>query len=71
LIASTGEIADTWEDGNRSDRFLFADLLGATVADVVIENPKTLRLQFADGRRLVIYDTSDQYESFSVDNMFV
>jgi hypothetical protein len=71
LIDLDGRLADTWENGMRSDRFLFTDLLGGTVADVVIENTKTLRIQFADGRLLVIYDTSDQFESFSIDNMIV
>ena len=71
LIAPDGRVADTWEDGVRSEKFLFADLLGGVVADVVIEDAKTLRLQFSDGRQLVIYDTSEQYESFSIGNMFV
>jgi hypothetical protein len=71
LRGPNGCVADTWEDGVRSDRFLFADLLGGTVSDVAIDDTKTLRIIFSDGRHLVIYDTSEQYESFSIDNMYV
>ena len=71
LVAADGTTADTWVNGNRSDRFLFCDLLGATISDVLAVDDKTLTLKFTDGRRLVLFDTSDQYESFSVGNFIV
>jgi hypothetical protein len=71
LLGADGSVADTWEDGLRSERFLFADLLGGTVSEVTIPDTKTLRIAFADGRHLVIYDTSEQYESFSVGKKYV
>ena len=71
LVAGNGTIMDLWEDGVRSGRFLFADLLGGTIADVVVADSSTLRLSLADGRAIVLYDTSDQYESFSVNDVYI
>lgn len=71
LLDANGSVIDTWEDGSRSANFQFANLLGATVSDVSIDDVTTLRLQFTDGRQLLIFDTSEQYESFSVDNVIV
>jgi len=71
LVAANGTRIDLWEDGIRSDNFRFTDLLGGIVVDVFIDNSTTLRLRFKDGRQLLVYDTSTQYESFSVDNMYV
>lgn len=71
LLNANGSVIDTWYDGSRSANFQFADLLGANVADVSIDDATTLRLQFTDGRQLLIFDTSEQYESFSIDNVIV
>jgi hypothetical protein len=71
LFAADGATIDTWVDGVRSDRFLFCDLLGSIVSDVVVSDEKTLVVKFADGRSLAILDTSKQYESFSVGNFIV
>ncbi len=71
LLSPDGNALDTWDVGRRTDRFLFAELLGGTVADILVEDARTLTLRFADGRRLAIHDTSDQYESFSVDDVYV
>ena len=60
------------EGGQRSPQFCaFVDLLGATVTDISIENTATLRLIFADGRQLVLFDASQQYESFQIDDLIV
>jgi hypothetical protein len=71
LVAADGTTADTWVDGNRSERFRFCDLLGGTISDVLVVDDKTLTLEFTDGRRLILFDTSDQHESFSVGNFIV
>jgi hypothetical protein len=71
LLAASGATMDTWVDGVRSDRFLFCDLIGCTVSDVLVTDERTLVLKFTDGRSLVLLDTSDQYESFSVGNFIV
>ena len=48
-----GNVADVWEEQQRSPKFCaFVDLLGATVSEVLIENDTTLRLRFTDGREL-------------------
>ena len=63
---------DVWDEGRRTDHFCaFIDLLGATVAEVSVENAVTLRLRFVDGRRLLLLAESEQYESFSVDGAVI
>lgn len=72
LRDSDGAVADVWDGEKRSSKFCaFIDLLGATVADVSIDNSTTFRLRFADGRQLLLFDDSQQYESFSIDGVIV
>lgn len=67
-----GDVADVWDGEQRSQKFCaFIDLLGATVSDVSIDSDTTLRLRFVDGRQLVLFDDSQQYESFRVDDVIV
>jgi hypothetical protein len=71
LIDSTGQTVDVWEDGSRSAEFKFLDLLGHSVGAMEIEKPKSLKLVFDHGYALRIIDSSEQYESFSVGDLFV
>jgi hypothetical protein len=72
LRDARGNLADVWEEQQRSPRFCaFIDLLGAVVSDVSIENATALRLHFVDGRQLVLLDVSQQHESFQVDDVIV
>jgi hypothetical protein len=41
-------------------------LIGATVSQVTGSSDGTLTLRFGDGRLLRIYDTSQEYESYSI-----
>ena len=72
LREAHGDVADVWDGKQRSPSFCaFIDLLGATVSEVSIDNATTLRLRFVDGRQLVLFDDSQQYESFQVDEVVV
>ena len=71
LIENDGSVADVWQEDRRSPTFRFLDLLGATVASVAVDSETTLRLRFEDGRQLLLIDVSEQYESFSVDDLIV
>ena len=71
LDSSDAEVA-VWNDGRRTGRFTaFIDLLGATIADVTVDDAVTLRLRFLDGRQLLLVAESEQYESFNVDGVFI
>ena len=72
LRDTESKLVDVWQGDRRSSGFsAFIDLLGAVVSEVVIDNPSTLRLQFVDGRQLLLFDESPQYESFSVNGIVV
>ena len=71
LIDSAGQVVDVWEDNTHSGMFRFPELLMTPVSDVVIDSPKSFVLQFANGMALRVIDNSEQYESFSVGNLYV
>ena len=71
LLNESGALIDAWEGGKRSDRFQFLELLGRTAMEVVIDSPKSFKLRFSGGRSLRVIDNSEQFESFSVDGLFV
>jgi len=71
LINEAGEVAEVWPKENKSQSFLFLDLLGSTVTDVAIDTPKSLSLVFSSGLTLRVVDDSECFESFSVGNLIV
>jgi len=53
--------------GNRSrGGWRLRELLADTVQSGQVDPPRSFSLTFASGRRLTIFDDSDQYESFSI-----
>jgi hypothetical protein len=71
VLNSSGEAIDVWDRGNRSEVFRFTELLKKSVTDVAIESEKSFLLTFEDRMALRVIDSSEQYESFSVGNLFV
>jgi len=62
---SDGRVGDA--PGNRSrGKWRLRDLLADTVQSGQVDPPRSFSLTFASGRRLTIFDDSDQYESFSI-----
>lgn len=71
VLNADGSVADVWGEQRSTGFCAFIDLLGGTVSDVSVDDRTTLRLRFVDGRQLVLFDDSEQYESFSVDDIIV
>ena len=71
LLADDNRILDSWDRGDRSREFRFFDLLGRTIESVAIDSAKSFVATFDGGIKLRVIDNSDQYESFSVGNLFV
>lgn len=71
LKDEVGKLVDMWEGGKRSDHFRFFDLLGRTIAEIAIDSDKSFVATFDTGWQLRVVDNSDQYESFSVNGLYV
>lgn len=71
LLDNADQVIDVWEPGTRSAMFLFLDLLGQSVTGVAIDSPKSFKFLFAKGHSLRVINVSEQYESFSVGNLYV
>jgi hypothetical protein len=71
MLDESGRIIDVWENGQRSDTFRFFELLGQAVVKVEIDSPKSFAAHFQGGCKLRPIDNSDQYESFSVGDLYV
>lgn len=71
MLDAAGQVVDAWEDSTRSGSFRFPELLMRPVVDVAIESSKSFILTFENGMALRVVDNSEQYESFSVGNLFV
>ena len=71
LVDSAGQVIEVWEESTRSGAFRFPELLMTPVSDVVIDSPKSFVLTFANGMALRVVDNSEQFESFSVGNLYV
>jgi hypothetical protein len=62
---------DDWEDGERSEHFRFLEILGQSVASVVLDTEKSFQVRFSGGYTLVVIDNCEHYESFSVGTLIV
>jgi hypothetical protein len=73
LHDSSGEIVDRDESNAEREAYRLHRLLGKQVVGTEIDPPRSFALKFDDGHMLRIFDSSDQYESFSIQpgNIFV
>jgi hypothetical protein len=71
LIDSTGNLLDVWEERTKPGICRFTELLESPAQDVQIDTPRSFIVRFNNGLLLRVIDTSDQYESFSVDGLYV
>jgi hypothetical protein len=71
LQDASGTVLDIWEESTHSGNFRFPDILKTPVLEVHIDSSKSFVLKFANTLCLRVIDTSDQYESFSVGNLYV
>lgn len=71
LLDESGNVADVWEDRTQSGMFRFPEILMSPVTEVVIDSPKSFVLTFGNRMSLRVVDNSEQYESFSVGDLYV
>ena len=71
LLDSTGTILDVWQERTKPGPCRFIELFESPVQEVVIDSPRSFVLRFANSLVLRIVDSSDQYESFSVNGLYV
>ena len=67
----SGAVLEVWEESTHSGTFRFPDILMTPVLEVLIDSSKSFLLKFANKLILKVIDNSDQYESFSVGNLYV
>ena len=71
LLDSSGNVADVWEGRTRSGMFRFPEILMSPVTQVAIDSAVSFVLTFDNKMSLRFVDDSDQYESFSVGDLYV
>jgi hypothetical protein len=71
LLDPIGGILDVWEKATQPGPCRFIELFESPVQEVVIDTPRSFLLRFANALVLRVVDTSDHYESFSVDGLHV
>ena len=71
LLDPSGALLDVWEERTKPGPCRFIDLFESPVQEVAIDSPRSIILRFANALVLRVVDTSDQYESFSVNGLFV
>jgi len=71
MLDESDTIVDVWKQDERSKVFRFFELLGQPVIKVEIDSSKSFVALFKNHQKLRVIDDSDQYESFSFDNLYV
>jgi hypothetical protein len=71
LLDQAGTLLDAWEGKTKPGPCRFVELFESPVREVAIDTPRSFVLRFANALVLRVVDTSDQYESFSVDGLHV
>jgi hypothetical protein len=73
LKDQSGKLIDRDMENAARESYRIHHLLGRTVLATELDPPKSISLVFDNGMRLTILDSSDQYESFSIQpgNIFV
>jgi hypothetical protein len=66
LTNPAGEVIDRSLPNGERDSFRLHRLLGRTVLDSEVNAPKFFALRFDNGWSLTVFDSSEQYESFSI-----
>jgi hypothetical protein len=65
IDGSEGRVGDP--PGNQSRaKWRVRSLLGDIVDSGVVDPPRSFTLRFASGNRLIVFDDSEEYESFSI-----
>jgi len=73
LYAADGSQLDRSRPSPRQEAFQLHRLLGQRVAETRVSSPSWIDLQFESGDLLRIFDSSQEYESFSIQpgNIFI
>jgi hypothetical protein len=71
LIDEKGTVVEVWEDSTRPGMFRFPEILMTPITEITIDSPKSFMLLFQNQMSLRVIDNSEQYESFSVGNLYV
>jgi len=64
LLDSSGEVI---EESCSGPLVLTQKLIGKCVTDYIIDAPKSVSILFENGFTLIIFDSSEQYESFTIE----
>jgi hypothetical protein len=73
LLGPAGDVVDqNLENGGR-EAYRVHQLLGKRVVRAVVDPPRSLTLYFDSGHELWVFDSSERFESFSIEpgNIFV
>jgi hypothetical protein len=71
LLDENDRIVDEWGNDQQSETFRFFELLAQSVTKVEIDSPKSFIALFQNRFKLRFIDDSDNYESFSVGDLYV
>ncbi len=63
---SSGEVIDQSVSSSERDAYRVHQLLGQTIVAHQVAAPEFFVLRFSNGWSLVVFDTSSEYESFSI-----
>ena len=66
LRDQTGRLVDQAEPTGDRDAYRVHQLLAARVIGARVDAPKSIALQFDSGHRLEVFDSSQEYESFTI-----
>lgn len=66
LRGPDGVIVDQTQDNANRDAYRVHKLLGKRVVRTSIDSPRSLTLYFESGHELWVFDSSEQFESFSI-----
>jgi len=61
-----GELIDAAVDNSQRDEYRIHRLLGLEVSRWAIKPPKSITIGFLNGMKLEVFDSSSEYESFSI-----
>jgi hypothetical protein len=66
LRSANGDLIDAACEHTQRDCYRIHKIIGVPVVSFAIDPPVSFTLFFASGHALIVFDDSDQYESFSV-----
>jgi hypothetical protein len=66
IVDAGGNVIDYAKENSEREAYRVQVLLGQEVVETVIDAPHSFSLRFRAGHTLQVFDSSDRYESFSI-----